>query len=91
MNQIKLFGLIAVKGKHLLSQTNEFEAAEEGAGGQRRLKEQSYRAQLFKQYLIEVIVPYLKERFSVYLKREVLNLISLIADFPFTYLDPSQQ
>jgi len=35
-------------------------------------------------------VPYLKERFSVYLKREVLNLISLIADFPFTYLDPNQ-
>ena len=37
------------------------------------------------------MVPYLKERFSVYLKREVLNLISLTADFPFTYLDPSLQ
>ena len=44
MNQIKLFGLIAVKGKHLLSQANVFEAAEEGSGGQGRLSEQSFRA-----------------------------------------------
>lgn len=91
MNQIKLFGLIAVKGKHLLSQPNTFEMSLDGKGSQQRLSEESFRIQLFKQYLLEVNVPYLKERFSVYLKREVLNLISLTAEFPFTSIDPSLQ
>ena len=39
-------------------------------------------SQKFIQYLIERISAFLKERFSVYVKKEVFNLISLIADFP---------
>jgi hypothetical protein len=62
-----------------------------GQGGQQRLTEESFRIQLFKKYLLDVNVQYLKERFSVYLKREVLNLISLTAEFPFTNVDPSLQ
>jgi hypothetical protein len=33
--------------------------------------------------MIDVICPYLKEKFSVYLKREVLNLITFIGKAPF--------
>ena len=38
--------------------------------------------QVFVQYLIERISAFLKEKFSVYVKKEVFNLLSLIADFP---------
>lgn len=38
--------------------------------------------QSFIQYLIKCVSSYLKERFSVYVKRETFNLICLIAHFP---------
>lgn len=38
--------------------------------------------QQFIAYLIKRISAFLKEKFSVYVKKEVFNLISLIADFP---------
>ena len=34
------------------------------------------------QYLVERIGSFLKEKFSVYVKKEVFNLLSLVADFP---------
>jgi hypothetical protein len=38
--------------------------------------------QQFNQYLIQRVQLFLKERFSVYVKKEVFNLISIVADFP---------
>jgi hypothetical protein len=43
-------------------------------------------AQKFRAYLVDIVCPYLRDRFSVYLKKEVLNLISLIANLPFIEL-----
>jgi len=66
INQIKLFGLIAIKSRRLLMDATNADS------------------QKFIAYLIERISAFLKERFSVYVKKEVFNLISLIADFPAT-------
>ena len=66
INQIKLFGLIAIKSRRLLMDPTNADS------------------QKFIGYLIERISAFLKERFSVYVKKEVFNLISLIADFPAT-------
>ena len=64
INQIKIFGLIAIKSKALLLEPSNLDA------------------QKFIHYLVERISAFLKEKFSVYVKKEVFNLISLIADFP---------
>ena len=64
INQIKIFGLIAIKSKALL------------------LEPSNSDAQKFIHYLVERTSAFLKEKFSVYVKKEVFNLISLIADFP---------
>ena len=64
INQIKIFGLIAIKSRALL------------------LDPSNSDAQKFIHYLMERISAFLKEKFSVYVKKEVFNLISLIADFP---------
>ena len=64
INQIKLFGLIAVKAKHIF------------------LNQQSQETSTFIEYIIKKVEGFLKERFSVYVKKEVFNLICLIADFP---------
>ena len=41
--------------------------------------------QQFIDYLIKRINAFLKEKFSVYVKKEVFNLISLIADLPVSF------
>jgi hypothetical protein len=64
INQIRIFGLIAIKSKLLLMDST------------------STDGQQFIAYLIKRISAFLKEKFSVYVKKEVFNLISLIADFP---------
>ena len=64
INQIRIFGLIAIKSKVLLMDSTS-------ADGQK-----------FIAYLIKRISAFLKEKFSVYVKKEVFKLISLIADFP---------
>jgi hypothetical protein len=38
--------------------------------------------QAFVQFLVDRIGAFLKEKFSVYVKKEVFNLLSLVADFP---------
>ena len=40
--------------------------------------------QVFVHYLVARISSFLKEKFSVYVKKEVFNLLSLVADFPVT-------
>jgi hypothetical protein len=44
-------------------------------------------AQAFVQFLVTKIAAFLKEKFSVYVKKEVFNLFSLVADFPVTQGD----
>jgi len=66
INQTKLYSLIAVKGESLFTNDSQSDAL---------------LCQLFKCHLVDTVVPYLKEKFSVFLKKEVLNLISLIAHF----------
>jgi hypothetical protein len=73
INQIKLFGLIAVKANKILFEDNS-EPYEYGDDPEKWKK----TCQTYKQYMIDVICQYLKEKFSVYLKKEVLNLITFI-------------
>jgi hypothetical protein len=43
---------------------------------------QDEKAQIFVEYVTKRISSFLKEKFSVYVKKEVFNLLSLVADFP---------
>jgi hypothetical protein len=46
------------------------------------MDENNKDSQTFIQYLFQRISAFLKEKFSVYVKKEVFNLISLIAELP---------
>ena len=67
INQIKIFGLIAVHGHSLLKDSANTDA------------------QAFIKFIAEKVRSFLKEKFSVYVKQEVVKLVSLLADLPYHY------
>lgn len=78
INQIRLLSLIATKARPALSNLEKAFLFDNAT-----ISHKGKTAQLFRQYLVDMVCPFLTERFSVYLKKEALNLIALIADLPF--------